>query len=370
VELHNLKKSMTEETELSLRRMKTFNCGSIKRQAWSPGFSRFGATRRFIAPIQAQGLRSVWLLLLLLAFCGSASAKLNVVATTPDFASIASAIGGDEISVTTLAKPTEDPHFVDAKPSFIVKLNRADALIEGGADLEIGWLPALLDQSRNTRLAAGAAGRIACNQGIQLLEVPATLDRSKGDIHAAGNPHYLTDPVNAKIVAQRIADAFAGLDAKSAAVYRSNLAKFTSRLDEKIAEWEKLLAPFKGQRVVAYHDSWPYFAHRFDLKIDLFLEPKPGIPPTPVHLAEVITQMRAEHIRAILVEPYQNKRTAQTVAADTGAVALDVSQFPGGVKGTEGGYIELMDYNIHTVAKALGESKEAAATKAGSGGSQ
>jgi len=309
-------------------------------------------------------------LALLLALTNTATAKLNVVVTTPDFAAIASAIGGDETSVTTLAKPTEDPHFVDAKPSFIVKLNRADALIEGGADLEIGWLPALLDQSRNTKLASGAPGRIACNQGIELLEVPAALDRSKGDIHAAGNPHYLTDPANARIVAQHIADGFARLDPKSAAVYRANLTKFTSRLDEKLAEWEKLLAPFKGQRVVAYHDSWPYFAHRFELKIDLFLEPKPGIPPTPVHLAEVITQMRAEHIRAILVEPYQNKRTAQTVAADTGAVALDVSQFPGGVKGTEAGYIELMDCDIHAVAKALGENKEPAEVKAGSGGSQ
>src|SRR5438874_1203955 len=147
--------------------------------------------------------------------CQPAFAKLNVVATTPDFGSIASVIGGNEVSVTTLAKPTEDPHFVDAKPSFILKLNRADALIEGGADLEIGWLPALLDQSRNSKLAPGAPGRIACSQGISLVEIPATLDRSRGDIHAAGNPHYMTDPVNAKIVAEHIANAFCQLDAKS-----------------------------------------------------------------------------------------------------------------------------------------------------------
>src|SRR5438094_3543375 len=134
-----------------------------------------------------------------------APAKLNVVASTPDLASIAKEIGGEHIDITTLAKPTEDPHFVDAKPSFIVKLNRADVLIEGGAELEIGWLPALLDQSRNPKLAPGAPGHIACAQGVQLLEVPSTLDRSKGDIHAAGNPHYLVDPLNAKIVAQRIA---------------------------------------------------------------------------------------------------------------------------------------------------------------------
>lgn len=301
-----------------------------------------------------------WLTAMLFAAASSSAvAKLNVVATTPDFGSIAAAIGGSEVSVTTLAKPTEDPHFVDAKPSFIARLNRADALVEGGADLEIGWLPALLDQARNQHLAAGAPGHIACSQGIELLEVPATLDRSKGDIHAAGNPHYLTDPVNARIVAQHIADAFSQLDPKSAALFQANLKQFTAQLDGKIAEWEKLLAPFKGKRVVAYHDSWPYFAHRFDLKIDLFLEPKPGIPPTPVHLAEVILQMRNEHIRPILVEPYQNRKTAQTVAAETGAVVVDISQFPGAVKGTESGYIELMDYDVNAVAKALGARESA-----------
>lgn len=303
-----------------------------------------------------KSIQSILATVLLAATALPAVAKLNVVATTPDFGSIAAAVGGDKVAVTTLAKPTEDPHFVDAKPSFIVKLNRADALVEGGAELEVGWLPALLDQARNSRLAAGAPGRIACSQNVQLLEVPATLDRSKGDIHAAGNPHYLTDPGNARLVAQRIAEAFSQLDPKSAEVYRGNLNKFLQQLDAKIAEWEKALAPFKGQRVVAYHDSWPYFAHRFNLRLDLFLEPKPGIPPTPVHLAEVIMQMRADHIRAVLVEPYQNRKTAQTVAAQTGAAVVDVSQFPGGVKGTDDSYIELMDHDVLAVAKALGGS--------------
>jgi zinc/manganese transport system substrate-binding protein len=302
-----------------------------------------------------------WLVIIVLGLCHTASAKLNVVATTPDFGAIASAVGGSEVSVTTLAKPTEDPHFVDAKPSFILKLNRADALIEGGADLEIGWLPALLDQARNNKLASGAPGRISCSQGIQLMEVPATLDRSKGDIHAAGNPHYLTDPYNAKIVATHIAEGFSTLDPKSAETYRNNLKRFNEQLEAKLNEWQSLMAPFKDQQVVAYHDSWPYFARRFNLKLDLFLEPKPGIPPTPVHLAEVILHMRTDHVRAILVEPYQNRKTAQTVAADTGATVVDVAQFPGGVKGTEGGYIELMDHDVHAVAKALGSGKQAAA---------
>ena len=284
----------------------------------------------------------------------AAHAKLNVVATTPDFASIAQAIGGDQIFLTTLAKPTEDPHFVDAKPSFIVKLNRADALIEGGAELEIGWLPALLDQSRNEKLASDAPGRIACLQGVHLLEVPATLDRAKGDIHAAGNPHYMTDPVNAKIVAHHIAETLCALDAKSADVYHANLKKFTDAIDAKLVEWQQTLAPFQGREVVTYHNSWLYFGERFGLKIDLFLEPKPGIPPTPAHLAEVITKMKANQVKVIIVDPYLNRKTAETAARDTGATVVDVTQFPGGVKGTEGGYIQMMDYLVNSMAKALG----------------
>ena len=282
-------------------------------------------------------------------------AKLNVVVTTPDLASIAKEIGGENVEITTLAKPTEDPHFVDAKPSFIVKLNRADVLIEGGAELEIGWLPALLDQSRNSRIAPGAPGHIACAQGIQLLEVPSTLDRSKGDIHAAGNPHYLVDPVNAKIVAQHIAGSFCALDAKSCEVYRANLKKFTSAIDTKLTEWQKKLEAFKGQQVVAYHNSWLYFGERFGLKIDLFLEPKPGVPPTPTHLAEVITKMKMDKVHVIIVDPYLNRRTAETVAEKTDATVVDVTQFPGGVKGTEGGYIPLMDYLVNAIANALAQ---------------
>jgi len=285
----------------------------------------------------------------------AAHAKLNVVATTPDLASIAKEIGGENIDLTVLAKPTEDPHFVDAKPSFIVKLNRADVLIEGGAELEIGWLPALLDQSRNSKLAIGAPGHISCAQGVQLLEVPSTLDRSKGDIHAAGNPHYMVDPLNAKIVAQHLADSFCALDAKSCDSYRANLKKFTTALDAKLAEWQRKLEPFKGQQLVAYHNSWLYFGERFGLKTDLFLEPKPGVPPTPTHLAEVITKMKEDKVHVIIVDPYLNRRTAETVAAKTGATVVDVTQFPGGVKGTEGGYIPLMDYNVNAIANALGQ---------------
>ena len=282
----------------------------------------------------------------------TAHAKLNVIATTPDFGALAQEIGGDQVEVTTLARPTEDPHFVDAKPNFFVKLNRADALIEGGAELEIGWLPPLLEGARNSKLAAGAPGHIAGNQGVQLLEVPVTLDRSKGDIHAAGNPHYLMDPANAKIVAAHICESFCQLDAASCGTYRANLKKFTDQLEVKLAEWQRLLAPFKGRRVVAYHNSWHYFSERFGVKVDLFLEPKPGIPPTPTHLAAVIGKMKEEKIRVIFVEPFLNRKTAETVARSTGATILDVCQFPNGVKGTDG-YVPLMDHIVRSLAGAL-----------------
>src|SRR6476469_3973125 len=149
-----------------------------------------------------------------------AMGQLKVVATTPDLASVAREIGGDKVSVVALAKPTEDPHFVDAKPSFIVILNRADALVEGGAELELGWLPPLLENSRNSKVAAGAPGRIVASEGVKMLEVPTSFDRSKGDVHSLGNPHFMIDPVNVKIVAANIANHFAQIDPKSAATYR------------------------------------------------------------------------------------------------------------------------------------------------------
>ncbi|MEO6034030.1 MAG: metal ABC transporter substrate-binding protein [Verrucomicrobiota bacterium] len=284
----------------------------------------------------------------------SAQAKLNVVASTTDFGSIAQEIGGDKIDLVTLAKPTEDPHFVDAKPSFVVKLNRADALIEGGAELEVGWLPPLVDGSRNSKLDGGKPGRIACSEGISLLEIPSSLDRSKGDIHAAGNPHYMTDPLNAKIAAEHIANAFCQLDAKSCDVFKANLKKFNARLDAKMAEWQKLLAPFAGQEVVTYHNSLPYFAKRFGLKMDLFLEPKPGIPPSPAHLAEVITRMKAENIKVILAQPYQNRKTAEAVAGHSGGTVVDFPTFP---RSTSETYEAWMDSVVKSLAGALSGKK-------------
>jgi ABC-type Zn uptake system ZnuABC Zn-binding protein ZnuA len=166
------------------------------------------------------------------------------------------------------------------------------------------------------------------------------------------------DPVNARIVAQHIADAFVKLDPPQAEAYRSNLKKFTDALDAKLVEWQKKFEPFKGARIVAYHNSWPYFAKRFGLQIDLFLEPKPGIPPSPGHLAEVITKMKEQKVKVVFHDPYLDRKTAESVASTTGAVVVDVTQYPGGAKGSEGGYIQMMDYLVNAVVKALaGQAK-------------
>jgi zinc/manganese transport system substrate-binding protein len=302
--------------------------------------------------------RTMSVLVMLLALPTSGQAKLNVVATTADLGAIAREIGGDLVQVTILARPTEDVHFVDPKPSYVVKLSRADVLIEGGAELESGWLPPLLDGARNPKLAAGQAGRVACAEGLALLEVPTTLDRSKGDLHAMGNPHFMTDPMNAQHAAQRICEAFSTVDQEHSVKYLERLNTFTKRLDDRMVAWQKQLEPFHGKSVVAFHNSWPYFARRFGIKIDLFLEPKPGIPPSPAHLAEVIARMKSERIGVILVEPYQNRKTAETVSAKTGAVVVEFTQYPGGVRGTEGGYVELIDYLVNTLSAALSRGSD------------
>jgi zinc/manganese transport system substrate-binding protein len=291
----------------------------------------------------------------LLALTLTAHAKLSIIATTGDLGAVAREVGGNLVKVTVLARPTEDPHFVDAKPSFLVQMSRADLLIDGGAELEAAWLSPLVDGSRNQKIQRGAPGRLGASQGVALMEVPATLDRSQGDIHAAGNPHYLTDPVNAKIVAGNISAKLSQLDPKNAGKYQKNTQEFQARIDAKLKEWEQTLAPYKGQNIVAYHDSWPYFARRFGFVLDLFLEPKPGIPPTPAHLESVIDAMRKDHAKVIICEPYLNRRTAEKVAGETGATVVEASQFPGAIKGVKDDYISLIDYIVNSMAAALGK---------------
>jgi zinc/manganese transport system substrate-binding protein len=282
----------------------------------------------------------------------SAQGRVNVVATLPDVGSVAREVGGDNVNVTILAKPTEDPHFVDARPSFVVKLREADVLIDGGAELEVGWLPPLLQNARNPKIAAGQPGRVEASEGIRLMEVPTQLTRAAGDVHALGNPHFMVDPIIAKAVAAHIATAFSAVDPPHAAQYRTNEKNLENTINGKLQEWGTKLLPFRGQSLVAYHDSWPYFAHRFGFQINIFLEPKPGIPPSPSHLAEVIAQMKAEKIKAILVEPYQNRKTAEKVAQETGAKVVNFAQFPGALPDSDS-YVRLIDALVNHLAAAL-----------------
>src|SRR5436853_1176520 len=252
----------------------------------------------------------VLILFTTIACAFAAQAKLNVVATLPDFGSLAREVGGDKIDIVVLAKATEDPHFVDARPSFVVSLRNADVLIDGGAELELGWLPPLLQNARNPKIEVGKPGRIETSQGIRLMNVPANVTRAAGDVHALGNPHFTVDPIIAKAVALHIAQSFSAVDPPNAAYYDANYKKFEATINAKLQEWGAAMLPFKGQSVVAYHDSWPYLAHRFGLNIDTFLEPKPGIPPSPSHLAEVIQKMKAEKIKAVIVEPFHVRKIA------------------------------------------------------------
>ena len=282
----------------------------------------------------------------------TANAKLNVVSTLPDLAALAREIGGDKVDVTAMAKPTEDPHFVDARPSFVVQLRTADVLIDGGAELEIGWLPPLLQNARNAKLDVGKPGRVQASEGIRLMNVPANVTRAAGDVHALGNPHFMVDPIIAKAVAQHIARSFSALDAPNAAFYEANSKKFEATINAKLQEWGTALLPFKGQKVVAYHDSWPYFAHRFGVDIDIFLEPKPGIPPSPSHLAEVIAQIKAQKVKAIIVEPFHDRKIAEKVASSTGAKVVEFAQYPGAFSGTES-YVKLMDTLVSRLAAGM-----------------
>jgi ABC-type Zn uptake system ZnuABC Zn-binding protein ZnuA len=291
----------------------------------------------------------------LVAALGTASplaAQMRVVTTTPDLAALAREIGGDLIEVTALAKPTEDPHFVDARPSLIVTLNRADLLIEGGAELELGWLPALLQGVRNTKIAVGSPGRISASLGVKMLDVPTTFDRSRGDVHSLGNPHFMLDPLNVKLIAAQITEHLAQIRPASAAQFRANQQRFNTTLDTKLAEWQSALAPSRGAKIVTYHRDFSYLAERFGLQVVGTLEEKPGIAPSPAHLAQLIAAMKAEGARAILVQPYQNRRTAETVARQTGATVLDMPHQPGVAPNTTT-YFTLMDYLVRTLAGAL-----------------
>jgi zinc/manganese transport system substrate-binding protein len=282
---------------------------------------------------------------------GAAHAKLNVVATLPDFASLAEEIGGDKIKVASLAKGTEDPHFVDAKPSFIRVLNQADALIEGGAELELGWLPPLVQNARNPRILADAPGHIVLARGLKLLDVPTKLDRSQGDVHAAGNPHYNLDPANFKIMAATLAEGFGRLDPANAAVYQANLRAFNGRLDLKMAAWAKLAEPLRGVKVLTYHKSFEYLAARYGFEIVGQIEPKPGLEPSPTHISALIPQAKADGAKLVLMEPNRARKTPQFVADAIGAKLVVLPGLVGGSPEAKT-CCDLIDCNLRALLKA------------------
>ncbi len=289
-----------------------------------------------------------------------AAAPLTVVTTTPDLAAIAKEVGGARVQVASLATGVQDPHFIDPRPSFLVKLNRADLLIEGGLDLEVGWLPVLLDSARNPRLRVGEAGRLDAAQGIQVLGVPTgSVDRSLGDIHGKGNPHFLTDPMNGAIVAETIAQRLCSLDAAGCATFTSNAQSFRGRIETALAKWTKALAPYQGTKIVVYHDSWPYFTKRFGLTIVGYVEPKPGVPPPPSHVSALADLIKREQVPVILMEPYHERSIPDLLARQTGVKVLVLAPMVGGTPGTES-YVALFDTDVARVAEALGAARPVA----------
>jgi zinc/manganese transport system substrate-binding protein len=303
-------------------------------------------------------LKSIHLLFLVLAILAAPAvghANLNVVAATPDLGSIAEAVGGERVKVTSLARGTEDPHFVAPRPSFIPILNRADVLIEGGAELEVGWLPPLVQTARNRAIFPGARGHIAVARYIELQDVPTgPIDRSMGDVHGGGNPHFMLDPENGRIAARVIAERFAHLDPEGAEVYQRNLERFSDRLDLHLKQWQEKLAPFEGTKVVSYHKNYNYLARRFGFIIFAEIEPLPGIEPTPRHLAGLISSMRNADVSMIWMEPFRPRRTPARVAEQTGATLVFLPELVGAVEGTED-YIALIDYNVTQILKGMGE---------------
>src|SRR5512136_2057527 len=291
--------------------------------------------------------------LILAGLSTSAQAKLRVVTSLQDLASIADTIGGDRVESFALARGYQDPHFVDAKPSFILKLSRADLLIVAGLELEIGYLPPLIDQSRNEKIHPGSPGYLDASVGCDILGRPTqVVTRAMGDVHPYGNPHYWTDPENGRVIARAVASKLTALDPEGTAIYGSNLAAFEAKLTAKEAEWRAEMAPFAGTRVVTFHESWPNFAKCFSLEIVGTVEPKPGIPPSPSHTLEIINLIMADKVPVILVEPYFDIKTPTYIGDKTGAVVLTFYPSVGGIPEIKD-YIGLFDYDVNALVEAL-----------------
>lgn len=286
----------------------------------------------------------------------AAQAKLNVVTTTEDLGALAREIGGDKVTVTSLARGYQDPHFVDPKPSFILAVSRADLLIVVGRELEIGWLPPLLTSSRNSKIQPGSAGYLDASLTVRILDIPTgQITRAMGDVHPQGNPHYWLEPGNGRKIAEAIRARLSELSSANAAFFAQRYKDFDGRLAAAEKTWDAKMAPYKGTRIVTYHRSWPNFMERWGLNVMGYVEPKPGIPPSPSHTLELVQDMKAQGVKLIVVEPYFDLRTPQSIAAQTGGQVVVLAPSVGGAKPATD-YIQLFEYDVNLLAGALAKA--------------
>jgi ABC-type Zn uptake system ZnuABC Zn-binding protein ZnuA len=277
---------------------------------------------------------------------------IKVVTTTMDLKSITELIGGDKVSVSSIATGYQNPHFVDPKPSYIIGLSKADMFVTVGLDLETGWSPQLLTSSRNTKIQKGAEGYVDASQGVGLLQVPSSANRAEGDIHIYGNPHYWLDPLNGKVIARNIANGLERVDPSNKSTYEANLQAFFKKIDDKMKDWQAKMAAFKGTKIIAYHNEWVYFETRFGLNIVDFMEPKPGIPPSPSQLVKVIKEIGANNIKVIISSPYFTTSSSDVVAKQTGAKELTLATSVGAFDSIKN-YFDLFDYDIEQLTAIL-----------------
>ncbi len=280
------------------------------------------------------------------------AAKINVVTTTTDLKSITEIIGDNKVDVSSIATGFQNPHFVDPKPSYIIKLSKADMFVTVGLDLETGWSPQLLLSSRNPKIQKGGAGYVDASTGITLMQVPSSINRGEGDIHIYGNPHYWLDPVNGKQIARNICDGLERISPENKAFFEANLKAFNAKIDLKLNEWITRMTPYKGSKVIAYHNEWCYFEQRFGLTIVDFLEPKPGIPPTPTQLVKIISEVKNNAIKVIITSPYFTTSSSDVVSKQTGAKTIILGTSVGAFD-TIKDYFDLFDYDIDKVIQGL-----------------
>jgi zinc/manganese transport system substrate-binding protein len=288
---------------------------------------------------------------------GAEAKKLNIMTATTDMAALTQEVGGDKVNVEALAKGYQDPHFVEAKPSFLLKLRQTDLLIVVGLQLEIGWLPPLITQSGNPRIQVGSAGYLDASQFAEILEIPqGVVTRAEGDVHPLGNPHYWLDPDNGRRIARGISTKLGEMDPGDNAYFQQRFQDFDKRLSAAEQKWDQEMQPYRNRKVVTYHRSFPNFAKHFGMDVIGYVEPRPGIPPTPSHTIELIQQMKRENCKVILVEPYFDLKTPQSIARGTGGQVVVYLPSVGGEKQVTN-YFELFDYDIALVTKAFNETK-------------